>query len=63
MAAGTPNSLILDPCFAHLASLLTKTVSRPVNWLFSLKFLALAVAVWMGNRKTGHYATVAFGKL
>ena len=62
MATGTPNSLILDPCFAHLASLLSKTVSCTVNWLFSLKFLALAIAVWMRNRKTRHYAAVAFGR-
>jgi hypothetical protein len=62
MTTGTPNSLILDPCLTHLASLLTETVSCTVNWLFSLKFLALAIAVWMRNRKTRHYATVVLNK-
>ena len=62
MAARAPNPFVFDPCITHLTSFLTCAIPCSAKWLFSLKFLALAIAVWMRNRKTRHYATVAFGK-
>ena len=62
MTAWTPNSFITEPGFTHLTSLLTKAVSSSIKWFFSLKFFALAITVWMRNRKTRHYTAIVFSK-
>ena len=62
MAARTPNPFVFDPCLAHLTSFLTYAIPCSAKWLFDLKFFSFAIAVWMRDRKTSHYAIVAFSK-